>query len=317
MRKMLFQKKCLPLATIILTAVLLSLGCKSKNQNSPQGYAFGEPHRIELGKALNEISGICYNEADSNLLVVSDSKEKVYQIDFKTKKLRDYTEKVVLSGSDLEDIVKIDTSLFLLMSKGILIEVPDKAKDTSSIKTYQLHLSGSNDFETVYFDPSADGLVLLCKTCAHEQGKGIRTAFRFDLRSRTFDSTMFFTISRQQVKNLVKNDDADFKPSAAAIHPINKRLYILSSAGNLLVVADTSGPVAEARSVRLECERDRKADEAQAKLRQQMDDREMEEAAETFYRQVDALVAQVLRGAGYHRHNRGSWRKKRGGSEHG
>ena len=244
---MLFQKKCLHLAATILTAsILLASGCGNKSQNSPQSYELNEPHRIELGKALNEISGICYNDADSTVLVVSDSKEKVYEIDFKTKKLRDYTEKVVISGSDLEDIVKVDSSLFLLMSKGILIEVPDKAKDTSSVKTYQLSLSGSNDFESVYFDPSADGLVLLCKTCAHEQGKGIRTAFRFDLRSRTFDSSMFFTISRQQVKNLVKNEDADFKPSAAAIHPMNKRLYILSSAGNLLVITDTRGQVAEA-----------------------------------------------------------------------
>jgi len=182
---MLFQKKCLHLAVMILAALLLAPGCGNKSENSPESYAFNEPHRIELGKALNEISGICYNEEDSSVLVVSDSKEKVYEIDFKTKKLKDYTEKVVLSGSDLEDIVKVDTSLFLLMSKGILIEVPDKAKDTSSIKTYQLGLAGSNDFETVYLDPSADGLVLLCKTCAHEQGKGIRTAFRFDLRSRT------------------------------------------------------------------------------------------------------------------------------------
>ena len=44
----------------------------------------------------------------------------------------------------------------------------------------------------------------------------------------------------------MKDDDAKFDPSAAAIHPINKRLYILSSAGNLLVIADTSGKIIEA-----------------------------------------------------------------------
>ena len=32
-----------------------------------------------------------------------------------------------------------------------------------------------------------------------------------------------------------------FDPSAAAIHPIDKKLYILSSAGNLLVIADKNG----------------------------------------------------------------------------
>ena len=44
----------------------------------------------------------------------------------------------------------------------------------------------------------------------------------------------------------MKNDDAKFEPSAAAIHPISKRLYILSSAGQLLVITDTRGQVLEA-----------------------------------------------------------------------
>ena len=41
----------------------------------------------------------------------------------------------------------------------------------------------------------------------------------------------------------MKNDDAKFDPSAAAVHPVNKRLYILSSAGNLMVIAVTRGKV--------------------------------------------------------------------------
>lgn len=243
---MLFQKKCLPVAATVLTAALITAGCKGTAGNSPQNYAFNQPHSIVLGKALNEISGICYSEEDSSLLTIADNKEKVYQIDFKSKKLKDYTGKVVLANSNLEDIVKVDSSLFLLMNKGILVEVPDKAKDTTNIKTYQLRLSGVNDFEAVYYDPSAEGLVLLCKTCAHEKGRDVRTAFRFDLRSRTFDSSSFFTISRIQVNKLLKNNDAEFKPSAAAIHPVSKRLFILSSAGQLLVISDTRGQVAEA-----------------------------------------------------------------------
>ena len=242
---MLFQNKCLHIL-LLLAGALMFTACQNNGQQSPQGYALDKPKRSELGKALNEISGLFYSEADSSLLAVSDSKEKVFQIDLRTRKLADYTDKVIQSNSDVEDIVKIDTSLFLLMSKGILVEVPQKAKDTSAVKTYELGLSGSNDFETLYYDPSSSSLVLLCKTCAREKGSGVRTAFRFDLRSRTFDDNAFFTISRGQVKNLLKNADAKFEPSAAAIHPVSKRLFILSSAGNLLTVADNRGQVIEA-----------------------------------------------------------------------
>lgn len=243
---MLSQKKCLPVLSFAMTGVMLIAGCKSDSQHSPQDYSFKTPVPITLGKALSEISGICFNEKDSTLLAISDSKEKVFQINLKTKKLRDYTDKIVDPDSNLEDLVKVDTALFLLSSKGILKEINDGHTDSTGIKTYDLGLPGTNDFETVYYDPTAKGLVLLCKTCAHEKGQGIRTAYRFDLGTRTFDSTAFFTISKDAVRALLKNSDAKFDPSAAAISPVNKRLYILSSAGNLLVITDTRGKVAEA-----------------------------------------------------------------------
>lgn len=245
MSNMLFQNKCLLLSAILVLCFGL-LSCHRKEQHSPPGYALSKPDRSDLGKVLNEISGIFYNADDSTLLAVADSKEKIFQINLKTKKLQDYTDKIIPPDSDVEDIVKVDTSVFILMSKGILVEVPQNAKDSTGIKQYDLGLSGSNDFETLYYDPSAGGLVLLCKTCAREKGSGVRTAFRFDLRTRTFDDNSFFTISRGQIKTLLKNADAKFEPSGAAIHPISKRLFILSSAGHLLVVTDTRGQVIEA-----------------------------------------------------------------------
>jgi len=219
--------------------------CKNNNAASLPNYQLNKPQKSELGKALNEISGISFS-GNSSLFAVADSKEKIFLIDMKTKKLKDYTDKVVGPDSDMEDIVVLDSTIYLLMSKGIIKEVPRGVTDTAGVKTYTIPLEGTNDFETLYYDPTVEGLVLLCKTCAHEKGQGIRTAYRFDLSTKTFDSTAFFTISKEEVKQQLKNDDAKFDPSAAAIHPVNKRLYILSSAGNLLVVTDTRGKVFEA-----------------------------------------------------------------------
>jgi uncharacterized protein YjiK len=53
-------------------------------------------------------------------------------------------------------------------------------------------------------------------------------------------------MSEEDVQDILKDGRVEFKPSAAAIHPIEKRLYILSSAGLLLVIADTKGKVQEA-----------------------------------------------------------------------
>ncbi len=244
---MLFQKKCLPhFAAVIITLVVICGSCKNAKEKSSEDYDLQSPQLVTLGKALNEISGICFNGKDTTLLAVSDSKEGVFQMNLSTKKLRDYTDKIVGPDSDLEDLVKVDTSLFILLSKGILKEIKEGATDSSGIKTYNVPVEGPNDFETVYYDASVNGLVVLCKTCAHEKGQGVRTAYRFNLATKTFDSTVFFTISKDAVRALVKDNDAKFDPSAAAINPVNKRLYILSSAGNLLVITDNRGKVFDA-----------------------------------------------------------------------
>jgi uncharacterized protein YjiK len=250
MPKMLFQKKCLGIAPLLFVyTLLLVAGCK-QTTSSPPDYRLDEPEVTMLGAILNEISGICYynQSGDSALLAVVDSKERVFKLEMKVPKLVDYTEKVLPSDADAEDIVKVDSVIFVLMSRGIIKEIPDKAKDSTGVKTYVLPAegSGTNDFETLYYDPSVNSLIMLCKNCAHERKQGFRTAYRFDLATRTFATAPFYTIEKDAVKEILKDANAKFDPSAAAIHPINKRLYILSSAGNLLVITDTRGAVMDA-----------------------------------------------------------------------
>lgn len=244
--KKLFQTEC-PAAflCLLVCAVSLFCGCKHQASGSPQGYDLNKPEEMQLGKVLNEISGLSYNGDNGTLLAISDSKEKIFQINLKTQKLKDLTGKVVAPDSDLEDLVKIGDTTYLLSSWGEIKLVPPGARDTAGVEIYDLGLQGQNDFETLYYDPSAGGLIMICKTCAHEKGQGIRTAFRFDLKTKRFDSVPFFTISKKEIEDLLKDKDAHFDPSAAAIHPINKRLYILSSASNLLVITDTRGKVIE------------------------------------------------------------------------
>ncbi len=248
---MLFQKKCPGvLFPFFVYALLFVAGCKQKSSTMAD-YNLGAPEVTMLGNILNEISGISYynNPGDSALVAVVDSKERIFKLEMKVPRLKDHTEKVLPADSDPEDIVRVDTSLFVLLSRGVIKEIPDKAHDSSSVKTYTLPLSGTNDFETLYHDPSVNSLILLCKNCAHERKAGIRTAYRFDLATRTFDSAAFYTIAKDDVKAILQDANAKFDPSAAAIHPVNKRLYILSSAGNLLVITDTRGTVMDAHKL--------------------------------------------------------------------
>src|SRR5687767_12038262 len=99
MMQKLFQTKCpRSLLVIIVYALTLCCGCKGRTSVTPEGYQLDKPQEMQLGKVLNEISGITYNDDDSSLLAISDSKEKVFEIRLKNKKLKDFTDKVVAGG---------------------------------------------------------------------------------------------------------------------------------------------------------------------------------------------------------------------------
>ncbi len=246
MMRKIFQTQC-PALLLILLILLLTLitSCKDQGLGSPEGYNLDKPVRKELGKVLNEISGLTYNPDDNTLLAISDSRQKIYAINFRTQKLSDYAKKF-FDQKDFEDLVKLDSVVYVLISNGTILEVPLKVNDSENTIVHSFWLPGKNDFETLYYDSAANGLVMICKACADEKGQDIRNAYRFDLASKKFDSSVYYSINSKDVKALLKDNDAEFKPSAAAINPKDKRLYILSSAGLLMVIADTKGNVLEA-----------------------------------------------------------------------
>ena len=240
------QTKCPVLLKVVLvSAVALQISCHHQSYSSPEGYNMRAPQKLQLGKVLNEISGIAYNDENNTVLAISDSKEKVFDMNVRSPKLKDYTHKVVPPNSDVEDIVKVKGNLYLLSSKGIIYEVTKNQEDTTAVQSYSFWSAEQNDFETLYYDEASNGLIMMCKSCAADKGKQARSAYRFDLATHQFDSSAFFEISTEAIRKVMKDNDVKFDPSAAAIHPLNKRLYILSSAGNILVITDTRGKVIE------------------------------------------------------------------------
>src|SRR5689334_7957383 len=90
-----FQTQCPGLLpAIFLCACLALISCNDRSYGSPEGYDIKKPESRELGKSVNEISGLAFNTDDSSLLAISDSKRKIFQIDLKKEKLKDYAEKI-------------------------------------------------------------------------------------------------------------------------------------------------------------------------------------------------------------------------------
>ena len=213
-----------------------------KVQPGKTGYNFSAPdERMELGKQLHEISGMTYIPGKNVILAENDEKGDIFMVDFRNK--NDNAGKVKFGGKgDYEDIVHTDTAEYMLVSTGSVVQVMTK---DSSFTTQEFALPAGddkNEFEAMYLGADGHSLVLLCKQCDHEKDE-IRTAYRFDLTTLTFAAEPLYKIDITEIRKLVNDDKAEFKPSAAAINPLNGKLFILASVGKLLVIASKAGKV--------------------------------------------------------------------------
>lgn len=216
---------------------------KSKQEIVKSGYNFSYPdEKMELGKHLTEISGITYVPGTGQFLAENDEKGDIFTIDFAKK--NDLAGKVKFGGKgDYEDIVYTDTAVYMLVSTGMVIRVSTKDSSFATAE-YDLGLSGTNEFEAMYLEGDGKSLILLCKDCSKEKNE-VRKAYRFHLATQKFDSAIAYTINISEIQQLLADENAEFKPSAAGINPLNGKLYIVASVGKVMVIATDKGKVEE------------------------------------------------------------------------
>lgn len=226
----------------LLKFVYIDKTNESKEQVAKIGYDFIKPDdKMELDVSLREISGMSYVPGKEIILAHNDEKGEMFTIDFKSKS-NDYQKKKFAGKGDYEDIVQSDSITYILMSTGGILEV--NTRDTSSkAKEYILPIEGKNEFETLYRD-SEGSLILLCKQCDHEKDK-IRAAYKFDPRTHTFSSEPVYEIDITEIQQRLNDDAAEFKPSAAAVHPSTGQLFVIASVGKLLAIFDKNGKLEE------------------------------------------------------------------------
>lgn len=232
---------------MLFSFFLLSLaGCESKRITyTPTGYNITEPETYELGAKLNEISGICWVN-DSVMLANNDESGKIFAINLADMKDFEYRNVKFGSKDDYEDIVKVDSSIYILISTGQIMKITNyKSKDSVQAELVANLEGKENEFESLYYDKSENSLVMLCKNCHKEKDK-IRSAYRFDLGTNTLIDTPYYQIDMADIKKKLDDSRQEFRPSAAAVNPVDNKVYIVSSVGKLMVVINKKGKVEQA-----------------------------------------------------------------------
>ena len=210
------------------------------SDNALPGYSLNEPQVIKLPGELNEISGIAYYPRDSSLFAIIDNDGLLFKIPlkrgFKTKYWR------FDKRHDFEDIALHDTSFYVLISNGNIEKLHFQNNAFTKTVSSFSRTEGINEFESLYYDPSTSKLVMLCKDCEQdkENKKKSVTAFGVSPDSMTYTSDVF-KIKTKAILEKLDLEKLHLKPSAAAINPVTKELYVLASSNKLLVVLDANG----------------------------------------------------------------------------
>lgn len=239
-------------------------GCNSDTGNGinerpvvlTEGYNLVSPDKIStLPIVLKEISGITTIDS-ANIACIQDEKGIVFVYNEKENKITSHLQ--FNNDGDYEGIARVGDTLYILRSDGMLFEV---SGFTSGILKHQSFNTGvpAKDNEGLCFDALHNRLLIACKSKPGKDPgfKDKRCIYSFDLSEKKLSDQPVFDVDLSVIQNWVENFKAvpggpfekysehvsnhhpvSFKPSAIAIHPVSKNLFLLSSADHLLFIFD-------------------------------------------------------------------------------
>jgi uncharacterized protein YjiK len=223
---------------------LLMVSCKPKKfiYKSPPHYNFSQGLPLKLDLKIQEISGVVWDNHKDEFIAHNDEKGRLFYLDKNNAGIVKEFEFSAAKG-DYEDIAIAKNDVYVLRSDGMLFRiVSDSSGSQKAFDLGKIELSGSVDFETLYYDPERNALIMICKNCSSDEKKVV-SAYAYYPDSIGFVTKPIYSIDLAKVKELSPRETSRFQPSAARIHPVLKKLFILSSASNQLVIADTAGNI--------------------------------------------------------------------------
>ncbi len=232
---------------IIILGLLFSIGCATKKSKidypTPPGYNFSAPIIIKLKSELDEISGLFYYPKDTSVFAIIDEAGYLYKI-FLRKNIE--IEKWKFSKkADYEDVQLVDSTFYALNSNGSITSFNFLHADSVEAEVEKGPFEGKNEFEILYYDDVKTQLVLLCKDCKVDK-KNSLTAFAFNPKTKRFHKSPTYILDVEKIAGKLGLDKMKLKPSAAAINPVTKELFIVSAINKALIIADRNGVVKEA-----------------------------------------------------------------------
>ena len=247
---------------IILTFTFVLFNCyvviSAQNENN-SNYNLDTPdNKIILPDTLREISGLT-NIDSSSFACIQDENGILFFYDATQNKLkRQFTFHI---AGDYEGIARVNNMMYILRSDGTLFEISNYESKHFKLNSYNTGIHANNN-EGLCYDPVNNRLLIGCKS---KIGKGVefkdkRVIYGFDLKAKTLSDEPVFNFDIQDINQYAYNNkihlqyktkkkghkvisNIKFRISAICIHPVTKKLYLLSASDYLVFVFDMKGKI--------------------------------------------------------------------------
>lgn len=233
--------------TFLLTLLFISSMDWACTQNKkdlsgepfPKGYSVQNHQKFRLSEDLDEISGLGFDAASQHILAVHDEEGDVYHINPKNGDEIDRFE--FGKSGDYEDLAEGPEGWYYLKSNGNLYFAGKNVAQKTEAEKID-YPRKDDEFESLYFDAQKQALMLVCKQCETDKNSSTGV-YAYSLANRQFSEEPVFSFSLADINARLKKPVKAFRPSSAAIHPVQKKLYVLSSQQRLLLVASLNGKI--------------------------------------------------------------------------
>lgn len=243
----------------VFTLALFACASRYTNNEKLTGYNLTAPAvSLTLPDILHEISGLTYVDSTS-FACIQDEKGILFIYDWKLNEIKkQYTFHI---DGDYEGITKVGSTMYVLRSDGTLFEIKDYESLNFQLDSFATGIPANNN-EGLCYDPDNNRLLIACKGKIEKgpEFKDKRVIYSFDLQSKTMGEEPVFDFDLQIIKAFAQNQKINlparskkkgkiiepvikFMTSDIGIHPLTKKLYLLSASDHLLFIFNMDGGI--------------------------------------------------------------------------
>ncbi|WP_297338515.1 SdiA-regulated domain-containing protein [Algoriphagus sp.] len=213
----------------------------SKNFTLPDGYELAEVNKIFLPGTLDEISGLAWKRPNE-IWAIEDESSIIYSIDPKSGNIK--RKQKFAKNKDIEDLLLAQDTAYVLQSNGNLYQIHEPLTKGFTTQIHEFPIDQKRDFEAIVTLDTEPSLLLFCKVCNWDKTPAQASVYRFDLVQKKFDTEIYMILKRSDIQAAFRSMDLSeikIQPGAAAIHPITREIYLLSSTDRWLLVMNQQG----------------------------------------------------------------------------